>query len=171
MIKILQKKHLLIIGGSAKERHNLISEIITKVNFETFRFPKKMKLLDEYIQHIRKEKLYNSWYTQKGNFGTNQMLDFHWDWVSDSNSLVIIEEYQQMEERWKLELIRIYLQIIDDRKKGQKTIHLIITQQNEDDLMNKLSENVYIRENERRNKRQVVEGSLKVINLKEIGIA
>lgn len=41
--KLLRQKHLLIIGKSEKERRDYITDIIRNVNFDTFRFPAKMK--------------------------------------------------------------------------------------------------------------------------------
>lgn len=56
---ILKKKHLLIIGESEVERKKFISDLITVVNFEVFRFPSKMKLFNEYYNFIKKENFIN----------------------------------------------------------------------------------------------------------------
>ncbi len=103
-IEKLNKKHLLIIGGTNVQRQKLIDEIIKGSNYEFFRFPKQMRTIDDYIDFVRKEKLYQPWYSKKGKFGTNQVLDFHRDWISENNSLVVMEEFQEMEQIWKMDL-------------------------------------------------------------------
>ena len=163
---ILNKKHLLIIGESEIERRNFINDLIVGLNFEAFRFPSNMKLFDEYCDFIKKEKLYEPWYKAK-NYNINQILDFHWDWVSESNSLIIMEEFEQMEENWRIELLRIYLNEIENRKKGEKKIHLIISQESENGLTEKLSNIIDIRENERRTEKQIVEQNLEIIDISE----
>jgi hypothetical protein len=163
---ILNKKHLLIVGKSESERQSLINKIIETTNFEPFRFPKNMKSIYDYIDFIKKEKLYKPWYQKKGNFNTNQILDFHWDWISDNNnSLIIMEEFDSMEEIWKIELLRIYLNEIENRKKGEKNIHLIISQERENELIEKLSKVISMRENERRTEKQIVEQNLELIEI------
>ena len=57
--KILGKKHLLLVGGNKTERQSVVTKIIQNTNYETFRFPKEIKLIDEYIDFVRKNKLYN----------------------------------------------------------------------------------------------------------------
>jgi hypothetical protein len=161
---ILNKKHLLVIGKSEIERRDFISELIVEVNFEIIRFPSNMKLFDEYYEFIKKEKLYKPWYRTK-SYNGNQILDFHWDWISESNSLIIIEEFELMEESYKIELLRIYLNEIENRKKGEKKIHLIISQESEYGLIEKLSKVIDIRANEKRTKNQVVEQNLEIIDI------
>ena len=130
--------------------------------FETFRFPSNMKLFDEYYDFIKKEQLYRPWYDAK-TYNGNQILDFHWDWISENNSLVIVEEFELMEESWRIELLRIYLNEIEKRKKGEKKIHLIISQASENGLTEKLSKVIDVRENERRTEKQIVEQNLEII--------
>jgi len=161
---ILNKKHLLIIGKSQLERQNFISGIIRNVNFETFRFPPNMRLFDQYYDFVKKEKLYKPWYNAK-TYNGNQILDFHWDWISENNSLIIMEEFELMEENWKIELLRIYLNEIENQKKSEKKIHLIISQENENGLTEKLSKVIDFRENERRTKKQIVEQNLEIISI------
>jgi len=161
---ILNKKHLLIIGASEIERRSFINDLIVGLNFEVFRFPSNMKLFDEYYDFIKKEKLYEPWYKAK-KYNGNQILDFHWDWISENNSLIIMEEFEQMEERWKIELLRIYLNEIENRKKGEKKIHLIISQENENGLIEKLANVIERRENERRTEHQIIAQNLETLNI------
>ncbi|WP_027421084.1 hypothetical protein [Crocinitomix catalasitica] len=163
---ILNKKHLLIIGKSEVERRKFINDLIVSVNFEVFRFPSNMKLFDEYYDFIKKKKLYQPWYDAK-SYNGNQILDFHWDWISENNSLIIMEEFGQMEERWRIELLRIYLNEIENRKKGEKKIHLIISQENEDGLTEKLAKVINVRENEKRTEKQIVEQNMRIIDVSE----
>ncbi|MFD2561858.1 hypothetical protein [Aquimarina rubra] len=163
---ILNKKHLLIIGKSKIERRKFINDLIVGVNFEVFRFPSNMKLFDEYYDFIKTEKLYETWYDAK-SFNGNQILDFHWDWITENNSLIIMEEFGRMEERWRIELLRIYLNEIENRKKGEKKIHLIISQENENGLIEKLAKVINVGENERRTEKQIVEQNLEIIDISE----
>ncbi|MFK7746809.1 MAG: hypothetical protein AB8B65_00325 [Kordia sp.] len=161
---ILKKKHLLIIGKTEIERRNFVSEVIQHANLESFRFPSKMKVFKEYCDFIKKEQLYIPWYEAK-RYNINQILEFHYDWLSENNSLIIMEEFESMEERWRIELLRICLNEIDTRKKNDKKIHLIISQKEEDGLIEKLSEVIHLRENERRTQKQVVEQNIEIIDL------
>lgn len=70
-----------------------------------------------------------------------------------------------MEERWRIELLRTFLNISEQRKKGDKTIHLIISQESESGLMLKLSEVICIKENDRHTRKQIVEQNLKIIEI------
>ena len=75
-----------------------------------------------------------------------------------------------MEERWKHEIIRLCLDKTENRKKGKETIHLIISQESEDNLIEKMLENelLFIRENEKRTRIQIIEQNLKIIDITEI---
>ncbi|MBT32233.1 MAG: hypothetical protein CMO01_21435 [Thalassobius sp.] len=164
--KILNKKHLLICGKSESARFDFINKIVADSNFEVVRFPEKMRTLYEYLDYVEKNGLYKAWYQKKGSFNTNQILDFHEEWINDSyNTLVIMEEFDSMEEIWKTELIRIYLTELEDRKKSEPKIHLIVSLLEENGLMDKLAEVVSIKENERRNNIQVVQQNLELIEI------
>lgn len=162
----LQRKHLLIIGKTEIERQNFISQLIQQVNLETFRFPTKMKVFGEYCDFIKKKKLYKPWYEAK-KYNINQILEFHYEWLSENNSLIIMEEFESMEERWRIELLRIYLNENDTRKKNNKKVHLIISQKEDGGLIEKLSKVIHLRENERRTQKQVAEQNIKIIDLSE----
>ena len=161
---ILNKKHLLIIGKSEVDRRNFIHDTIKLVNLETFRFPSGMNSFDEYYEFIKKEKLYNPWYKTK-SYNANQIIDFHWEWIRENNSLIVIEEFHKMEDPWRIELLRIYLNEIENKKTNEKKIHLIISQENENGLFEELSNVINLREKERRTKKQIVEQNIEVINI------
>lgn len=164
-LKKLARKHLLIIGGTKPQKQKLIDEIISKANLDFFRFPIGMKTIDEYVSFVRKENLYRAWYDKKGKFGSNQLLDFHRDWILENNVLIIMEEIQEMEAGWKMDLLGSYAKEIQNQQKAVKTIRLIITQDTENDLLNNLADSLYVHENEKRTKRQIVDGVFDVIEL------
>ena len=162
--KILNKKHLLIIGKTAKERKEFISNLISISNLDTFRFKSGMKSFDEYCDFIKSKSLFSPWYESK-SYNINQILDFHWDWLENNNSLLVMEEFDNFEERWQIELLRIYTTLNDTSKKGDKTVHVIITLESENNLLDKISEVITLSEKERRTKKQVVEQNLAIITL------
>ncbi|WP_420573455.1 hypothetical protein [Kordia sp.] len=165
--KILRKKHVLIIGKSETERRHFINQLLNIVNYETFRFPKAMRTIDEYFNFIKKHQLYQPWYPQK-SYNSNQILDFHWDWITENNSLIVMEEFQYMEKQWQIELIKEYINAIENHKKGEKHIHLIISQDSENEIVSEISETIFIQENERRTKIQIMAQNLEIIDLSEI---
>jgi hypothetical protein len=164
LIHILNKKHLLVVGKSEIERRNFVSNLIENANYETFRFPSKMRLFDEYYDFVKKEHLYNPWYESK-SYNRNQILDFHRDWIAENNSLLVIEECDFMEEIWKIELLIFFINETENRKKGQDKIKIILSQDSENGLIDKLAIVMNIKENEKRTKRQIVEQNLELINL------
>ncbi|MDH7448424.1 hypothetical protein [Aquimarina sp. 2201CG14-23] len=94
--------------------------------------------------------------------------NFHRDWITENNSLLVLEEIQDMEERWKFEIIRLCLNEMDYRKKGNDTIHLIISQENENKIVDKLANSIFpIREKERRTKTQIIEQNIEIIDISE----
>ncbi len=169
-IKKLDKKHLLIIGADEGERSKFVNLILEQTYYETFRFPKGMKTIYDYVDFVRARNLYTPWYTKKGKFGTNQLLDFHRDWISDNHSLVILEEIDQWEENWKIDLLKSYLNEVVTRQKGQKVIHLIVSQESEHNLLQKLEEEFCLAEEEGRTKQQVIEGCFEIIELNEYAL-
>lgn len=164
VIEILKKKHLLIVGKSEIERRNFVTTIIENANYETFRFPCKMRLFDEYYDFIKKEQIYNAWYEAK-SYNGNQILDFHWDWISENKSLLVLEEFDFMEESWKIELLIFFINEIENRKKGENKIKVIITQDVENGIIDKVSNIINTKENEKRTKRQIIEQNLELINI------
>ena len=163
-IKSLKNKNLFIVGGSFYERKSFISKIIELTNYETFRFPNKMESLNDYLNYIRKEKLYSPYY-EKESYNLNQIFDFHIDWLYNNEVLLIIEEIDMMEENSKIDLIRLYTEEIEFHKKGMKFPHLIITQQNENGLIKKLGNTIQYNTNNKRTREQVVSQNLKLIDL------
>lgn len=163
---ILNNKHLLVIGGSEKKRHHFINELVKKMNLETFRFPSNIKTSIEYLDFVKHKKLFKPWYESK-SYNNNQILDFHLDWLLENNSLIIIEEIDLIEKDWKAFLITNFLKIIDGKKKGEERIHLIISQKNENGLIDDLISFIDIKKSEKRSKRQVIKQNLELYSIEE----
>lgn len=163
ILTMLNKKHLLIVGNSEIARRNFVNYIIENVNYETFRFPAKMRLFNEYYEFIKKQKLYKPSYQAK-SYNANQILDFHWDWIAENNSLLVIEEFDFMEEKWKMELIRVFFNEISNRKKGEDKIKIILSQDSANGLIENLS-NLIFKDNKKRSKSQIIEQNLKLVNI------
>ena len=161
---LLYRKHILIVGKSQVERRRVINQVIVNIDFPVVRFPAGMKSLYDYVDFVKEAKLFAPWYKAK-KYNTNQIMDFHSDWISDSNSLVIMEEVDEWEETWKVEYLRIYIDEIENRKKGEKKIHLLVSQNEENGLIDQLAQKMYVRDNERRTRRQIVEQNLSVITI------
>ncbi|QQV01341.1 MULTISPECIES: hypothetical protein [Chryseobacterium] len=164
VINILNKKNLLIVGKSEIERRNFVTNIIENANYETYRFPSKMRLFEEYYDFVLKKHLYKPSY-ESNCYNGNQILDFHRDWIAENNSILVLEEFDFMEERWKMELIWIFLKETENQKKGENKIKVIISQESENKLIDKLSNVINIKEGERRTRRQIIEQNLELINI------
>lgn len=161
---ILGKKHLLITGGSASKRRSFVSDLITELNEEVFRFPSGMKNIDVYYDFVKRNKLFEPWY-EANSYNPHQIVDFHRDWIAENRGCFVMEEFDQIEERGRLELLRMYIELIDQRKKGDKHIHLIISQENENGLFEKLAPLIPVREHQRRTALQIVEQNMRVFDI------
>ncbi|MEO1654054.1 MAG: hypothetical protein AAFU64_10940, partial [Bacteroidota bacterium] len=113
---------------------------------------------------IKKKNLYEPWYSKKGKFNVNQLLDFHYDWLRANPSLLIMEEWQEMEETWQLALLLTYINEIKDRRKGEKSTPLIISQDQENGLIEGLSGELYDEPNGRA-ALQMICGSLEMVQI------
>jgi len=151
----IDKKHILIIGKTELERRNLINELIKNSNLETFRFPLRMKSSTEYFDFCSKYGLYQDWQDTISHIG----------WISENESLIVLEEFQFMEEIWNIEIINCYLEASENRKKGQITAKVVISQNEENGLLKKLEEKINLRENEKRTKRQIIAQNIEIINI------
>lgn len=163
----ITRRHLLIVGNTEAERKALISKVIDFSNFPTYRFPSGMERFEDYIEFVRKKDLYTPFYHSDKQFNGNQLFDFHIDWFYHNNALVVLEEFHKMEERWRVELLRLYIEECENHKKGTDFIHLIASQEAEEGIIEKLIPKFNLSATEKRTKRQVVEGNLEVIDLSE----
>ena len=175
LIKTISKKHLLVIGKSEKERHEFVDNVVETSSKQVYRFPTNIKNYYEYIDQVRTlfPFIPINWEEQNPNKWTyNQVWDFHLDWTDNTHSiLIVIEEFGKMEEKWKVAILRDYLTTSYNQEAPNKShlnFQLIVTQQEEDNLVEKLSAVFGLNENESRTAQQVILGKLEVINLDRI---
>ncbi len=159
--ELITKKHIIIIGKTETERHSFVNEIIQKLDFEFFRFPSGMTTFKEYITIVEKNSLFLPFITSKGKYNINQIFDFHIDWISENNSVIILEEFQKMEENWRIELLRIFIEKLEMNK--AKSARLIISQKDENNLIDKL--NPFIHETTNKSNKQIIDSNLIVIDI------
>jgi hypothetical protein len=172
MNKNLKNKHLLIIGKDFKDRHIYINELVKETNKIIYKFQPNIQTFDEYIEQVRKlfPFIPTNWKEQNPNKWTiNQIWDFHLDWTENTHDiLIIIEEFGQLEENWRLEIIRDYLttSYYQECKNVEKiNFQLIISQDSDDDLIEKLVPIFGLKENEKRTIRDIILGKLAIIDL------
>jgi len=114
------------------------------------------------IMNLFKKKLYKPSYQAK-SYNANQILDFHWDWIAENNSHVVIEEFDFIEEKWKMELIRVFFNEISNRKKGEDKIKIILSKDSANGLIENLSNLIF--KDKKRSKSQIIEQNLKLVNI------
>lgn len=76
-----------------------------------------------------------------------------------------MEEFDYMEESWKMELFRLFIHETENRRKGEDKIKVIFSQNSENGLIDKLSHIITLKESEKRTKRQIIEQNLELINI------
>ncbi|EAZ79939.1 hypothetical protein ALPR1_14959 [Algoriphagus machipongonensis] len=167
-----EKKHLLIVGKSEKERREFVDQLVGNSSKVIYRFPANIQGFDQYIDQVRTlfPFIPVNWYEQNPKkWTTNQVWDFHLDWTENTHSiLIVMEEFGLMEEDWKIEILRHYLITSYHQEQPDKSnvnFQLILTQQEDDHLVDKLSSVIELKENEKRSARQMIEGKLKIVNL------
>ena len=165
LVQKLDRKHLLVVGGDVASRKRLIDAILERTHYETFRFPSGMTTLDEYMNFVKREKLYDPWYPSRGGYNYNAVIDFHHDWISDNHSLVVLEEINHFEETWKIEWLKAYIEEVANRRSGQRVIHLIVSQERESGLLSEIEKNYSPPDTDRRTARQVIDGSVDVVDI------
>lgn len=154
-------KHILICGKTETERHKALNIILEQSNLQLFRFPKSMSSLADYLNIIQSKKLFSPFYESKGKYNLNQILDFHIDWIVDNNCLFVFEEFQNIEDGFGLEIMRIMINNLEANHKSATKI--IMTLEDETKLINNLYE--IVNETKYKSKVQVVESNLQVITL------
>lgn len=170
--KYTDKKHLLIVGKSEKERKNYVDNIISSSNKVIYRFERNLNNFDEYLEQVRNifPFIPYNWDEQNPKKWTlNQVWDFHFDWTDDTNSiLIILEEFEKIEDEWKIEIIRDYITTSYDQEEANKSnlnFQLIFTLPEENELLQKVISQFALNENEKRTEEQVVKGKWEVVNL------
>lgn len=154
-------KHILICGKTETERHKALNIILEQSNLQLFRFPKSMSLLSDYLNIIQAKKLFSPFYESKGKYNLNQILDFHIDWIAGNNCLFVFEEFQNIEDGFGLEIMRIMINNLEANHKSATKI--IMTLEDETELINNLYE--IVNETKYKSKAQVVESNLQIITL------
>ncbi len=170
-----RNKHLLIVGKSEADRRKFINNLIVGINKEVMRTPKGMETLEDYVKFIKKTKMYTPDYKKAGYppFPALQMVYSHHAVLRSSNdtSLMIMDELDKInyqEVGYVERSIKILIKISDALKKGEKSIQLIVSQETENDLIDKLAkrDNVYGEKDKHgRTNKQIIEQNLKIIDI------
>jgi hypothetical protein len=155
------QKHILIVGKTEMERQKSLARILEYSNLECIRFPRSMKSFSDYLDVIQSKKLFSPFYETKGKYNLNQILDFHMDWISDNNCLFVFEEFQKVEDKFSLEIIRLMINNLESNTKSATKI--IMTLEDETELINNLNE--IVNETKYKTKAQVVKSNLQIITL------
>ena len=156
---ITKQKHVLIIGKTETERHKFLIELSRHLSYQIIWFPSSMTRFDEYLQTVKIKKLFNASFPAKGKYNFNQIYDYHRDWIENSNSIFILEEFHKMEEAWKIELLRMFIENLEKNKHG--TTLLIISQDEENGLLSKLKVN----SNNNKTSAQIINSNLKIVEI------
>ncbi len=164
---ILKKGHLLIVGKTELEREKFITELINISGYESFRFPKNMKTFNDYFNAVKKMKVYKPSYVST-NYNEDAIWDFHREWILRGNSsLVILEEIECLEEISKFEIIERYIKALENRE-IKSLVRLIISQNKENNLIERLANETYFENDYNRTNKQIVEQNLKIIDIEKI---
>ena len=155
------KKNILIIGKSEIKRHKLMNKIISNSNLEIIKFPKAMKSVSEYFETIQKKHLFKSYYQINGKYNSNQVFDFHIDWIAENKVLLVFEDFHEMENAWKLEILKMIFNNLEQNKKTGA--RLLFSMDEEKGIFDKLSE--IIDENEYKTSNQIIESNLEIFEL------
>lgn len=156
---IIKQKHVLIIGKTQTERHKFLVELSRNLSYQITWFPSSMTSFDEYLQTVKIKKLFNASFPAKGKYNFSQIYDYHRDWIENSNSIFILEEFHKMEEVWKIELLRMFIENLEKYKRGATL--LIISQDEENGLLSKLKVN----SNDKKTSEQIINSNLKIVEM------
>jgi hypothetical protein len=103
------QKHILIVGKTEMERQKSLAHILKYSDLKCIRFPTSMKSFSDYLNIIQSKKLFFPFYETKRKYNLNRILDFHIDWISDNNCLFVFKEFQKVEDKFSLEIMRIMI--------------------------------------------------------------
>jgi hypothetical protein len=172
MIKEIARKHILIVGKNSNERHNFLNGLIKGENKIVYRFRPNIQTFSEYIEQVRElfPFIPTTWQEQNPKKWTrNQIWDFHLDWTNNTYSiLIVIEEFGDMEIKWKYEIIKDYIQTSyyqEGQNGNSLNFQLIITQEKNEGIVEILTPIFGLNEKETRTEEQVILGKLKIIDL------
>ncbi|MCD1115412.1 hypothetical protein [Chryseobacterium turcicum] len=120
-----------------------------------------MKSFSDYLDVVQSKKLFSPFYETKGKYNLNQILDFHIDWIAENNCLFIFEEFQEVEGKFGLEILRIMINNLESNH--QSSTKIIMTLEDETELINSLNETVH--KTQYKTRAQIVESNLQIIAL------
>jgi len=154
------RKNIFIIGNSEFDRSQCLNAILLRSNLEIFRFPRGMKSFTEYVETVQRKKMFSSYYSKKEKYNLDQIFDFHIDWIQENKVLMIYEDFHEMEDKWKLELLRI---VFNNLELSKDSARVILTISEDDGIIKKLYDAVY--PTEYKSKEQIVESNLILIEI------
>lgn len=154
------QKHVVICGNTEEKRHNRLKYILESCNLEIFRFP-LMRSFSDYLAFVQSKKLFLPSYETKGKYNLNQIFDFHIDWIAENNCLFIFEELQNVDEKFRLEILRIFINNLETYKKSATKI--IISLEDQAELISGLRN--IVNETEYKSRSEIIESNLQIISI------
>lgn len=155
------QKHLLICGKTEQERNRYLHHILASCDLETFRFPASMKSFNDYLKFVRSKELFSPSYETKAKYNLNQILDFHIDWIAENSCLFIFEEFHKVDDKFRLEILRIMINILERYKKS--AVKIIVLLEDETELIQNL--NTIVNPTQYKTQSEVVKSNLQIIAL------
>jgi hypothetical protein len=155
------QKHILICGKTEKERLQSLNYILGSSDLEVFRFPLSMRSFADYLTFVQSKNLFLPSYEIKGKYNLNQIFDFHIDWIAENNCLFVFEEFQNADEKFRLEILRIMINNLEIHKKLATKIIVLLDEEIE--LINNLRS--VIRATEYKTKNEVIDSNLQIISI------
>ncbi|MEW7280388.1 hypothetical protein ABW636_17490 [Aquimarina sp. 2201CG1-2-11] len=173
--KKLQKKHIVIVGKSKKERRTFINSLIEDTNLELLGRVREIQSLEEYASFIKKSKMYHPQDLKNDSYPPHQDVRpvyAHHSWIKekDNTGLMILEELDNVlsnDVGYILRTICFLIKRSDTLRKGEKGIRCIISMEKDNDLIEKLmvNDNTRFEDATGRTKRQLFEQNIEVIDI------
>jgi len=166
------EKHLLVVGNNSLRRKGFIDDLVKKSDKLIYRLKPNIKSFDEYIEQVRIVFPFipENWDEQNpGKWTRNQIWDFHLDWTNETHSiLIVVEGFDEVEENWKIEILRDYIQTSyyqEKPKNSMSNFQLILSMESHGNIIDKICELLGTKETEKRSPEQIVKGKIKIIDL------
>ncbi|WP_294299229.1 hypothetical protein [uncultured Chryseobacterium sp.] len=158
--KINFQKHLLICGKTEKERKAYLNDVLDACDLEIVRFP-SMRSFDDYLKWVRSKGLFSTFYETKGKYNLNQIFDFHIDWITENDCLFVFEEFDKTDERFRVEILRIMINLLEVHKKS--AVKIIASLEDENELIRDLNE--IVNKTPYKTQSEVIKSNLQIIVL------
>lgn len=163
-VRKIKSNHLIIALGTKDQQQQFVQDVIRQTNYATHVPRQPIRTINDYVEFIRDHELYQAWYHSKKKFNSNQLLDFHRDWLIDNNSLLVLEAFHELEDRWKVDLIQGFIEA--QQHGNSKNTRAIITLDQLGDWYDMLFDiNWFKRKKDKRTNQQIVMGGLEIIYL------